>query len=75
MHYCNIQADAWYRNEKKQKKCGTEIKSKTTHRGHPSTAVIKGLINQTTIGLFLLGESIYIPCKIDFFVFLGHFHK
>ena len=28
-----------------KKKCGTEIKSKTTHRGHPSTAVIKGLIN------------------------------
>ena len=34
---------------RKGKKYGTEMKSKTTHRGHPSTTVIKGLINQTTI--------------------------
>ena len=30
---------------RRSKKYGTEMKSKTTHRGHPSTAVIKGLIN------------------------------
>ena len=59
MHYCNIQADTWYQIEKR-KKYGTEMKSKTTHRGHPSTTVIKGLINQTTIPCFLLGESIYM---------------
>ena len=44
VHYCNVQTDTWYRIEKR-KKYGTEMKSKTTHRGHPSTTVIKGLIN------------------------------